>query len=141
MVNGKTVDVIFEKKEKKEYEEVCEKVQVYGKNGKEYEEKCEKIPRKISYNIPKVNKVDVNLHLYAPEPTKTCIYKRILLPRIVCEESKEERCQDQPELEDVEESFQICKPKLGEPECQRIKLNLPEQHCVDIIQKKPHYQG
>ena len=138
---GKTVDVRFEKKQKTTYEEVCEKVQVYGKYGKEYEERCNEVPKKSSYNIPKVSKVNVDLKLYAPEPQKTCTYKRLILPRVVCEEVKEEKCNKQPELEDVEENFEVCQLKAGEPDCKRIKLELPEQHCEDIIEKPKSYHG
>ena len=143
---GKTVDVTFEKKEKKKYEEVCEKVQVYGKYEKEYEEKCKKVPKITSYNIPKVTELEVDLTLYAPEPTKTCIYKRVVLPRVVCEDEKKEKCQMQPDLMDAEETLQVCKVRKGEPDCKRIELGLPEQHCEDIILKpkyslKPKYHG
>ncbi len=140
---AKTVEVTFKRETDVQMVTVCQPHYGYGYSsyGRQY---CKEVAQETSYNVPVVSPIDVPVRVGYPEASKSCVNKPITLPRVSCETKTEQKCVQQPEVEEDTQTLEKCTTKLGEPECQQVELNLPKQVCKEIVygyaeDKKPAY--
>ncbi len=128
---SKTVEINFKKESNKQMVTVCQPSYGHGYSyGHQY---CKEVEQETAYNVPVVEPVDVPVRVGYPEPVKTCVNKPITLPRLSCNTVTEEKCVDQPEVEEYVETIEKCTTKLGAPKCQKIEITLPKQVCIEIV--------
>ena len=130
--SAKTVDVNFVKETNKQMVTVCQPGYGHGYHsyGHQY---CKEVAQETAYNVPKVATIDVPVTVTYPEPVKSCTNKPIELPRISCETVTEQKCVNQPEVEDEVVYIEKCVTRLSQPDCQRVELTLPKQVCKEIV--------
>ena len=78
-------------------------------------------------------KVEVDVTLAFPEPSKSCKLQEATVPEVKCEDLVEVKCQDMPRVVEVPENIERCNVVVGEPKCEEVELVLPRQVCKDII--------
>lgn len=94
---------------------------------------CKDVDQETCYNAPELSeKFDPTTVTY-PEPEKVCEDKPIDLTKVTCEDITTEKCILVPQVEDVEETVEVCKVELGEPNCNEEVLELPREHCIEIV--------
>ena len=135
--NGQTVEVTFEKRTNVQMVTVCQpQPSGYGGYGHQQSyghQYCKEVAQETAYNVPVVKTVNVPVQIAYPEPVRTCVNKPITLPRLRCEPKVEQKCVNQPRIEDSFESVEKCTVQQGTPKCQRIELTLPKQVCKEIV--------
>jgi len=148
---AKGVKVKFVKvDEKKEVDPICEKISnkpVYGapKTGyseeeeEEEEEICTKFDQVTKVSKPEVESREFGVDVRSPEVVKTCITKRVQVPRIECRDEVERKCNMAPELVDSVEKIKVCRYGLAKEECRQSNLYLPQQTCVETDPPKPKH--
>ncbi len=129
---AKTVEVTFKRETNVQMVTVCQPHHGYGYHsyGHQY---CKEVAQETVYNVPVVTPVDVPVRVGYPEAAKTCVNKPITLPRVTCETKTEQKCVEQPEVQDDTETLEKCTTELGEPDCQQVELSLPKQACVELV--------
>ena len=134
---GRTVEVTFKKETNVQMVTVCQPGYGHGYHsyGHQY---CKEVAQETAYNVPVVEQIDVDVKVAYPEPVKTCVNKPISLPQISCESVTEQKCVQQPQVEDAVETLEKCTTGLGEPNCQKVELTLPKQKCVEIVYGYAH---
>jgi len=140
--NARGVEVKFLQTKQSAEVEVCEKKQVYGGYaGKTYEKACSKADQVTKVSSPSTTSKDVPVHVSGPEVVKTCITKRMKVPRIECKDEKENKCTMTPKLVDSVEKIQVCRYDLAKEECRVSKQFLPQQTCVETVEEKKPYSA
>jgi len=129
-----TATVDYEVKCEDDYQEVCPQKQYggYGHNGY-----CKREKTKVCYNTPKASPAKKTISVELPVPREKCEEKQVKLPKVVCEESTEDRCYQLPYTTQEAEDFEQCTTDLGAPKCQQTKVKLPKQVCVGPVAYKP----
>ena len=94
---------------------------------------------------------------------KVCEDKPLEVVRVSCEDITTEKCIIVPEVEEVEEEVrgfsnrfcvqsvytvllfyvqvEVCKSQIGAPECNTVNLELPKEHCIEIVYGYAHGFG
>jgi len=141
--SAQTVEVTFKQETNVQMVTVCQPGHGYGYHsyGHQY---CKEVAQETNYNVPVVSPKDVPVRVGYPEAEKTCVNKPITIPRIRCETVTEEKCVEQPEIEDDVQTLEKCTTRLGEPACEEVELSLPKQVCKELVygyaeDKAPHY--
>jgi len=129
--NAQTVEVTFRQESNTQMVTVCQPgYHGYGGYGQKY---CKEVAQETKYNVPVVSPKDVPVRVGFPVAQKNCINKPITIPRISCETRTEQKCVDQPEIEETTETLEKCETSLAEPDCQKIELTLPKQVCKELV--------
>ena len=131
----KSIDVDYEKTQRKEHVEVCRQTYGYGK-------KCEEVKQKVKQNKPHVSSKNKRIEIQFPEALKKCLSRRLFLPRIVCEDKTTEKCFKVPTVQKELITLQVCRVNTAEPKCENKKFDLPKIKCeqppeVKEAEKKP----
>ena len=71
----------------------------------------------VCYNKPVLSKATTPLTLEVPQPEKKCENKPVVLPRVDCQEVKEERCFQLPVQREETATLEKCSTRLGPPKC------------------------
>jgi len=81
---------------------------------------------------PVVRPVTVSL----PQPVEVCINKQIVLPYLECEKVKDRHCMVVPRAgKGYKYQIDKCTVEKGEPACQETLLQLPQQACLQRIER------
>jgi len=82
--------------------------------------------------VPVVRPVTVSL----PQPVEVCINKQIVLPYLECEKVKDRHCMVVPRAgKGYKYQIDKCTVEKGEPACQETLLQLPQQACLQKIER------
>lgn len=119
----KVLDVDFDKVEKIEHTEVCEKE--YGS----YHEKCRQVKQLIKQNVPHVSSKTKSIKVTFPEALKKCLSRRLFFPKVVCEDKTSEKCIKLPVIRKEPITLQLCTVNPGQQKCQTKSLELPQTSC------------
>jgi len=81
---------------------------------------------------PVIRPVTVSL----PQPVEVCINKQIVLPYVECEKVKDRHCMVVPRAgKGYKYKIDKCSVEAGEPACQETLLQLPQQACLQKIER------
>jgi hypothetical protein len=134
---ARTVEVSFNKESSVQMVTVCEPSYEHGYH-KAYGQYCKEVEQETSVNVPEVKEKEVEVRVAYPEPVKTCVTKSIKIPTLSCEVVTEEKCVNQPQVQDTIVSVEKCTTSLGEPECHKVELTLPKQVCIELVYGYAH---
>jgi len=136
---AKTVSVVYSTPCTVQMVTVCDPgYQAYGYG---HEVHCKEVGQETCYNEPALVDDIQPQSVIFPEPSEVCVQKPIDLVVVSCEDIVTEKCIIVPEIEDGTEVLQVCKPQLGEPDCQDIVLELPKERCIEIVYGYAHGYG
>jgi hypothetical protein len=136
---AKTVSVVYSTPCTVQMVTVCDPGhQAYGYG---HEVHCKEVEQETCYNEPALVDDIQPQSVIFPEPAEVCVQKPINLVVVTCEDIVTEKCITVPEVEDGVEVLQVCKPQLGEPDCQDIVLELPKERCIEIVYGYAHGYG
>merc|ERR1712032_1411545 len=71
---------------------------------------------------------------------ETC-YNAPELVRVSCEDLTAEKCVTVPEVEEAEQEVEVCRQEIGAPKCDTVSLELPKEHCIEIVYGYAHGFG
>ena len=91
---------------------------------------------------------------------QVCEDKPVEVVRVSCEDVTTEKCVIVPEVEEAEEEVrhrkpvlctvsvhcsiiqvEVCRPEIASPECNTVSLELPKEHCIEIVYGYAHGFG
>jgi len=113
----------------------------YNAYGYGHEIHCKEVAQETCYNAPELAEDIQPQTVVFPEPAKTCVQKPIDLVVVTCDDVVTEKCITVPEVEEGEEVHEVCKPQLGEPDCNPVVLELPKERCIEIVYGYAHGYG
>jgi len=134
---AKTVAVVYTTPCTTQMVTVCEPgYQPYGGYG--HDVHCKEVAQETCYNAPTLEDDIQPQTVQFPEPIKQCVNKPIDLVVVSCEDLVEEKCIIVPEVEVSEETHEVCRTELGEPDCNTVTLDLPKERCIEIVYGYAH---
>merc|ERR1712025_948800 len=134
---AKTVAVVYTTPCTTQMVTVCEPgYQPYGGYG--HDVHCKEVAEETCYNAPTLEDDIQPQTVQFPEPIKQCVNKPIDLVVVSCEDLVEEKCIIVPEVEVSEETHEVCRTELGEPDCNTVTLDLPKERCIEIVYGYAH---
>ena len=102
---------------------------------------CKDVPQETCYNAPVLEDDVVDVTVTHPQPDDVCVDKDIEVVRVSCEDVTEEKCISVPEVLEGEVTEEVCRVELGEPDCQEVVLELPQEGCREIVYGYAHGHG
>merc|ERR1712098_961042 len=137
---AKTVEVVYTTPCTTQMVTVCEPgYQPYGYG---HEIHCKEVAQETCYNAPTLEDDVQPQTVQFPDPVKECVQKPIDLVVVSCEDLVSEKCITVPEVEEEEETQEVCRTELGEPDCNTVTLDLPRERCIEIVYGYAHgYEG
>ena len=79
--------------------------------------------------------------MYSVFCVQVCEDKPLEVVRVTCEDLTTEKCVTVPEVEEAEEEVEVCRPEIAAPECNTVNLELPKEHCIEIVYGYAHGFG
>ena len=89
--------------------------------------------RSQTFELNGLYTVNVTVQVAIPDPVRTCHTQSLKIPVLTCEVKIEEKCVNQPEVQDTTVTVEKCTTSLGEPECHKVELTLPKQVCRELV--------
>ena len=103
--------------------------------------KCKDVEQETCYNAPELVEAIQPVTVTVPEAEEVCEDKPLEVVRVSCEEVTSEKCVTVPEVELGEEVVEVCRPELAAPDCDTVSLDLPKEHCIEIVYGYAHGFG
>ena len=136
---AKTVSVVYTTPCVTQMVTVCDPG--YQQYGYGHEVHCKEVAQETCYNAPELKDDIQPQTLVVPEPTKVCVDKPLEVIRVSCEDIIAEKCITVPEVEEAEETHEVCRTEIGAPDCNPIVLDLPKERCIEIVYGYAHGYG
>ena len=110
--------------------------------GYSYDEvKCKDVEQETCYNAPELVEEIQPVTNTVAEAEEVCESKPLEVVRVSCEDLTAEKCVTVPEVEEAEQEVEVCRQEIGAPKCDTVSLELPKEHCIEIVYGYAHGFG
>jgi len=133
---AKTVEVVYTTPCTTQMVTVCEPG--YHAYSYDHSVHCKEVAQETCYNAPTLEDDIQPVAVVFPEPIKECVQKPINLVKVSCEDLVVEKCITVPDVEEAEETHEVCRTELGAPDCNKVTLDLPRERCIEIVYGYAH---